>query len=135
MNKELQAFCEELEANIKATYESGTTLEEAERLAAKFLYAQIQVANELSVCDLDAKMKKNGVKAVRAAVYMQEATKDPKKPSDTLLLAVVDMNDLVLGEQTRYDEADSNRASLENYYNIFREAHIYYRNVSKGKFE
>lgn len=128
-------LCIALEEQIANSYEQGVTLEESEKLAGKFLHAQMVVSRELQQQDLDARMKKTGVKAVRAAVYMEAATKGDKKPSDVLLQALVDMSEIVTGEQKRFDEAESTRDELERYYNIFREAHVHFRQLSKGKFE
>jgi hypothetical protein len=80
-------------------------------------------------------MRKAGVKGVRAAIYLDAATKDPKKPSDVMLAAIVDTNDVVQGEQNELDKAEVKRDELERYYNIFRESHIYFRGISKGKFD
>lgn len=124
----------QLETKIQSAYTDGTTLEQAERLAAEFLYAQMQVSNELQKLDLDARMRKSGVKAIRAAIYMEAATKDPKKPSDVMLEAIVNMNELVQGEQNELDKAEVDRAALERYYDIFLNAHIYFRGVAKGNF-
>lgn len=134
MNKEFLSFCEALTEKIKGSYESGVTLEEAERLAAEFLHAQLVVSKELQALDLDARMKKSGLKAVKAAIYLEAATKSDKKPSDVMLNAIVDTSELATGEQDRLDEAEVNRDALERYYSIFREAHIFYRGVSRGTF-
>lgn len=128
-------LCKDLEDKIKTAYTEGTTLEEAEKLAGEFLYAQIKVSQELKAADLDSRMRKSGVKAVRAAIYMEAATKGDKKPSDVLLEALVNMNELVQGEQTAFDSAEASRDDLERYYNIFREAHVHFRTVAKGRFE
>lgn len=135
MTSQLKSLCAELTIDIQDAYEQGITLEAAEKLAAKFLYGQIQVAEALQVMDLDSRMKKNGLKAVKAAVYMENATKGDKKPSDVMLNAIVDRDDLVIGEQNRFDEAEVVKQSLENYYGIFKDAHIYFRGISKGRFE
>lgn len=130
-----ERLCEKLEKKIIDSYETGVSLEDAERLAAEFLAAQIAVSDQLKVADLDSRMKKSGVKALRAAIYLKEATKGEKKPSDVLLQATVDQDDLVQGEQQTFDEAEARCAALERYYSIFREAHIFYRGVSKGRFD
>lgn len=135
MNKEFIAFCEVLTEAIKSAYEEGITLDEAEKLAGKFLYAQIETSKELQRADLDARMRKSGTKAVKAAIYMEHATATDKKPSDVMLQAQVDRNDLVIGEQQRLDEAEVDRDALQNYMNIFKEAHIHFRSISKGRFE
>lgn len=128
-------LCAELEITIQDTYTQGVSLEEAEKMAAKFLYAQLQVSTELKKSDLSSKMRKAGVKSVRASVYLEGATKGDKKPSDVLLQAQVDVNELVQSEQQGLDESEADRDELERYYNIFREAHIYFRGISKGRFE
>lgn len=124
-----------LEELIISSYESGTTLDEAEKLASRFLHAMMQVSQGLRELDLDSRMKKTGVKAVRAAVYMAEATKGDKKPSDVLLAAHVDRDSIVQDAQTAFDEAESNRDELERYFNVFKEAHVHYRQMSKGRFD
>lgn len=130
-----QAMCDELTAAIKRSYEEGVTVEEAERLAGQFLHAQLVVSGELRKADLDYSMRKSGTKAVRAAVYLESATKGDKKPSDVMLNAIVDVNDLVQGEQSRMDEAEAHRDFLQNHLNVFRDAHIHFRGIAKGKFE
>lgn len=123
-----------LEAKIQDSYEQGVTIPEAERLASEFLHAQLKVSEELKKADLDARTRKSGVKAIKAAVYMEAATKDPKKPSDVMLQAIVDLNDIVQGEQRAFDEAEVDFAELERYYNIFQNAHIHFRSLAKGSF-
>jgi hypothetical protein len=128
-------LCETLEAQIQDSYTNGVTLDGAEKLAGEFLHAQIKVSGELKGADLDSRMRKTGLKSIKAAIYMDAATKGEKKPTEAALAAIVDMNDIVQGEQKAFDEADVNKAELERYYDIFREAHIYYRGIAKGKFE
>lgn len=126
---------QELAQIIQSAYESSVTLQEAEKYAALFLHAQIQVAEELRSSDLDARMRKNGLKAVRSAVRMEEVRKHEKKPTEGALEDAVNTNEIVEGEQRRFDEAEVNRDLLQNYYNIYKDAHIYFRGVSRGKFE
>lgn len=121
----------ELEKIIQNAYESGTTIEEAERLAARFLHAQLQVSTELSKASLDARMRKSGLKAVRAAVYLEEATKGDKKPSDVMLDALVNRHEVVQSEQDEFDKAEVKTAELERLYSIYGNAHVYFRQVSR----
>lgn len=128
-------LCAELEITIQEAYASGVSLDEAERLAAKFLHAQIMVSVELKNADLDARMRKAGTKGVKAAVYLGEVSKSDKKPTEAMLAALIDTNTDVMEEQQALDEAESLKADLERYYEIFREGHIYMRGISKGRFE
>lgn len=126
---------QELEDIIKNSYEEGVTVEQAERYAAQFLYAQMQIANDLRELDLDMRMKKSGLKAVKAAVYLDHATKSEKKPSDSFIQAYVDSNPVVEKEQENFDAVESVLESLKMYSHIFKEAHIYFRGIAKGRFE
>lgn len=130
-----QQLCKKLEAKIVSSYEQGISLEDAEKLAGEFLFAMLAASPELKKADLDSRMRKTGAKAVRAAIYLKEATKTEKKPSDVLLVALVDSNVTAQGEQQDYDKAEATKDELDRYYNIFREAHIYFRGIAKGKFE
>lgn len=125
-------LCKDLEAKIQSSYEDGITMENAEKLAGEFLFAQIQVSNELKRTDLDSRMRKSGMKAVRAAIYLDSATKGEKKPTEAMLAATVDSNDLVMGEQKGFDEAEVERDNLERYYDVFGQAHVYFRQLAKG---
>lgn len=125
----------ELEKDIQNAYESSPTIEEAEKLAAKFLIAQLSVGAELAKADLDARMRKTGLKAVKAAVYLEAATKGDKKPSDVLIGAIVDSDKVVSETQDGFDRAEVYRNEFENYLSVFRDAHIYFRTLAKGRFE
>jgi len=124
----------ELENLIIASYQEQTSQSEAEALATRFLEAQMKVSAELRRADLDSRMRKQGVKSIRSAVYLDEAKKQDKKPSDVWLQALVDSNEIVCGEQHRFDEAEAERDDLERIFGIFGNAHVHFRNMAKGSF-
>lgn len=128
-------YCEELSEKIRSTYESGISISEAEKLASELIMAQIATARELQTVDLDSRMKKSGVKAVRGAVYLDLTSKADKKPTEAALAASIDTNKIVLDQQQAYDEAEVRRAYLENFFSIFRDAHIHFRHIAKGTYE
>ncbi len=128
-------YAKELEKDIQNAYESSPTIEEAEKLAAKFLTAQIRTGQELAAVDLDARMRKTGLKAVKAAMYLETASKGDKKPSDVLIGAVVDSDKVVAETQDGFDRAEVLRNELENYLSVFNDSHIYFRALAKGRFE
>ncbi len=132
MDKRIQTLCYSLEAKIQAAYEESITIEEAEKLAAEFLHAQLRVAEALRVASLDARMRKQGVKAIRAAMYLEEVRKTEKKPSDVMLDALVTSNEIVGGEQTAFDTAEVEAEALQNYLRIFEAAHVFFRQISKA---
>ena len=126
--------CNELQEEIQLAYQQGVTMEEAEKLAARFLHAQMLVANELRVTDLDARMRKSGTKAVRAKVYLDAITGVEKKPTEGTLTALIDTNGLVSEEQNALDKAEAYRDQLKNYFDIFGNSHVYFRGIAKGNF-
>lgn len=128
-------FIDKLSDKITSSYEDGVTLDEAEKLAGEFLDAQLQISTELKKSDLDSRMRKSGLKAVRAAIYTESSSKGDKRPTEAALAAMVDMNDLVQGEQNAFDNAEVERDELERLYNICINAHIYFRGIAKGRFE
>lgn len=129
-----KALCLELEGKIESSYQDGIIADDAERLAGQFLVGQMKVSTELRKADLDSRMRKSGLKAIRAAIYMEAATKGDKKPSDVMLQAIVDLNDMVQGEQAAFDAAEVDRDDLERYFSIFQAAHIHFRTIAKGVF-
>lgn len=133
MSKNIK-FYAELSSDIARTYEEGVTLPEAEKLAAKFLTGQLMVSSTLAVIDLDAKMRKAGTKSVRAAVYLEASTSADKKPTEATLAAIVEINEEVKNQQEELDKAEVSRDELQRMYDIFGNAHIYFRGIAKGNF-
>ncbi len=130
-----QEFVENLETKIKNTYLEGISIDDAEKLAAEFLHAQMIVSTQLSKADLDSRMKKAALKAIRSAAYIGIIDSNEKKPTEAAIEAMINTNPLVSTQQDGFDDAEVDRDELQRYYQIFRESHIYYRGISKGKFE
>lgn len=130
--KNFQEFVNDLQTKIQSAYENSPTAEESESLAGQFLNAQLVVSAELRKSSLNARMRKQGVKAIRAAVYIDKTKSVDKKPTEAALTAMIDSDDLVLGEQNQFDVAEVETAELERLYDIFRESHIFFRTLAKG---
>ena len=123
-----------LEQDVQRAYEESVTVEEAERLAAKVLTVQLKIARELAITDLNARMRKNGLKAQRAQAYMDECNKSEKKPAEGYLENVVTLDPKVKLAQATYDEQDARKESLTLYLGIFKDAHIYFRGIARGNY-
>lgn len=128
-------FIVDLESTITEAYATSPTPDEAELSAAKFLAGMFRVGDELKRIDLDARMKKSGLKAIRSAVYLEEAKRGDKKPSDTLIEAVINSNRMVTDAQQALDYAEVDRDRLHNLLNVCKESHIFFRALAKGRFE
>lgn len=123
-----------LENRIKQAYTQGVTMEEAEKFAAECLHAQIAISSNLRTAALDTSMRKSGLKAVRAAVYLETVGRAEKKPTEAQLTATLDTDETIANQQDRYDTAEAEEAALKRMYDIAREAHIYFRGIAKGSF-
>lgn len=128
-------ICKSYEEKIQSAYQSPVNLQEAEILAGEFLHAQILVSDALKQADLDTRMRKSGLKAIRASVYLNKAFQDGKKLSDMMLEQMVNTDSLAQGEQDGFDRAEAERNDLERYFNIFQNAHVFFRGVSRARFD
>lgn len=130
-------FYEELEQDIRNAYLEPVSPDQAERLAAKFLLAQLEAGRELAALDLDARTKKTNLKAFKAVVYLQHASPADggKKPTEAALAALVDSDRLVTQEQNGWDTAEVERNKLENFLSVCRDGHLYFRALARGRFE
>lgn len=125
----------DLEDEIIKVYTEGVTLDEAEKLAAKFLAAQISVSQDLQKADLDSRMRKTGVKSIRAAVYLNIVQNSEKKPTESQIEHSINIDEIVNKEQESFDAAETSKAELERLFDIFSNAHIFFRGLAKGRFE
>lgn len=132
---DLDTLVADLQVAVNSAYDSGVTMEEAERMAAKCLSAQLDIARALSASDLDSRMRKNGLKASKANAYLMEVNKHEKKPSDTLLENIVASDLSVQAAQNSFETSDARKESLNLYFGIFKDAHIYFRGISKGNYQ
>jgi hypothetical protein len=131
----IKGLVEQLEAKIQSAYTTGTTIEEAEKLATEFLGAQLQISAVLKTADLDARLRKSGTKSIRAAIYLDIVQKNEKKPTEAQISAMLDSDNIVASEQAALDTAEVVRSELERVYDVFLNAHIFFRGVSRGRFD
>ena len=130
-----KAFLDELEEDIRKAALGQVDADESKNLAAKFLLAQIEISRSLRKADLDARLNKAGTKQKKAKVYLAEVSKTEKKPSDTLLEQTVNTDKDVISEQKKLDESEVKRDELQDYQNVFKEAHIFFRKCAGDKFD
>lgn len=125
----------ELRTATDSAYENGVTMPEAEKLAAMALSRSLALADELKVRSLDARMKKHGAKATRAAIYMEELKKHEKKPAEAFLENAVNASDVVAKAEYDLAEAEVNVEHLWSYLGVLKEFHIHHRGIAKGTYE
>ncbi len=134
MDQKTAEFFIECEEAIMQAYGAGVSPEQAIKLAARFLHAQIKAGDAFRDADLDARMRKAGLKATKAAVYLEESRKGEKKPTEAALDAIVSSSKLVVTTQELLDRAEVKKDAIQNYLNVFREGHIYFRKIGGDTF-
>lgn len=125
----------ELVEEIKKAADEGVTLDHAERVAAKALFSMNELSESLTSADRDRRMRKQGLKSIKSAVRIEEVKKYEKKPTESQLDDAVNTNEIVVSEESAYDESEVVTNELERQFGISKEAHLYFRSISKGKFE
>lgn len=131
----MKSNLEELKNVITRAYTEGVTVPEAEKYAAQTLMVRMEIAEQLKSVDLDARMKKHGVKAVRGEIYLEEIGKHEKKPNEAYLESVINLDGNVTAEELRYAKAEVESDYLHAMLGIFSDAHIYFRAVMKGTYD
>lgn len=125
----------ELEAEIKKAYIDGVSQDRAEMLAGKFLHAQLMISDHIKKLELDRRMRKRGLKALKSAIRTAEIEANDKKPSENVLEDCVNLNEGYKEEEKAFDEAQVNVDDLERMYGIFKDGHVFFRGIAKGRFE
>jgi hypothetical protein len=125
----------ELKADVLRIYEESITIPEAERLAAKFLYAQMEISDEIKTKDLDARMRKAGVETTESQVLLDEIAKHDKKPSDSILTAIVATSSIVNEAKDSMFRAQTETEALKRLYEMLKDAHIFCRGIAKGNYD
>ena len=131
----LEKELSELKTITTSAYEEGVTIPQAEKLAAKTLLARMELADAIQAIDLDARMKKQGAKAVRGDVYLKEVKAHEKKPTESALESAVNLNTEVLDAELAFAEAETSKNRLSIYEDVVKDAHIYFRTIAKGSFD
>ncbi len=124
----------DLVAEIEKASDEGLTMEHAERVAATALFVMNSLSELLTGADKNARMRKQGLKAIRSAVRQEEIKRHDKKPTEGQLDDVVNLDSMVQAEETGFDEADAIRDELERQFSIAKESHLYFRSIAKGSF-
>lgn len=123
---------ERLKEEIVKAYEEGISMEDAERNAARCLDVQIELNEKIKASALDARMKKNGYKTHRATEYLKIVQGSEKKPTESQIDAMLTVNTDVCRAQDDYEAADIEVEALKRYFDIFKDAHIFFRSVARG---
>lgn len=126
---------ETIKAQIMLAYEEGVSIPEAEKLAALTLAARIEIAEEIKSTELDAKMRKQGVKALRGKEYLTIVAAEEKKPTEAMIAAKIDSSADVNAEEEQLALAEVNASHLKSMLDLYKDAHLFFRQVCRGTFE
>ncbi len=126
---------QQLIKEIESVSDQGVTLDHAERVAGLALSTMNELSEQLAVTDKARRMRKAGLKAVRAITRQEEIRKHDKKPTESQLDDVLTLSAVVQKEEDGFDEAEVETEKLEREFSIAKESHLYFRSISKGRFE
>lgn len=120
---------------VEAVADQGITLDHAERVAGLALSTMNQLSEQLLITERNRRMRKAGLKAIKAATRQEEIKKHDRKPTESQLDDVLALNALVQQEEDGFDDAEVETELLERQFGIAKECHLYFRSVSRGRFE
>lgn len=104
----------------------------AEKTAALFLIAQIRLAELLQDVELNAKQAKNEISRVEAEKYMEfKEMSSEKKISENALTSLIAKDKNVINIKNEAARAEAELKKFNFILNTLRDAHVYYRGVSK----
>lgn len=126
---------DKLKQKIINSYESGITMSEAEKLAGEFLAAQLDLAETLKIKDLDARLRKSGNKALKSAIRQEFVAKHDKKPTEGQIEDATNLDTTLRDEENSLHEMEVERDYIRNAFDIFKDAHIHFRGIAKGRYE
>jgi hypothetical protein len=101
----------------------------AKKTAAEFLSAQMKISEAVHAADFDARKAKIKLKAVKARVYMEAVSGADKKPTEAMLVAIVDSNQEVVDAQIEFDGFEVDCDLLGHYLHTMQESHVYFRSL------
>lgn len=117
---------------IKKASEDNITITEAERTAALALDTMDEISDELTIVDKNRRMRKSGLKALKAAIRLEAVQKNEKKPTEGALEDLVAVSIDYRSAEEEYDDAEVLQAELDRHFDISKESHIYFRGVAKA---
>ena len=108
------------------------TIEDAERIAGFSLFVMNSLSEQLKTLDIERRMRKSGLKAIKSATRITETKKHDKKPTEGALDDAVNTNELVISEEQAFDDAEVETEETKRQYDIAAESHLYFRSLMKG---
>lgn len=127
----MKKLIEKLQARIQEVYEDGVTVTKSEDITHELADAEFKLVTMITPLDMDVRMRKHGVKQIRAAVYLDIIKNSEKKPTESQLAAMVDSDALVTEAQNSYDEAESLLAEAERLLDAVHNSQVVFRTLMK----
>jgi len=133
-NLNLDNLIDKCMSEIEKAAEEKLDPDNAEKVAALFLYVQLKLANLIEQVELKAKQAKNEVSRVESEKYFEcknsSAASDKKITEATLTNYVLKDADVT---QSKKDAAElESELKKWNYIiNILKDGHVFFRNLSK----
>lgn len=125
-------------AELKIAYKEDYSAEKAEKTAAMFLAAQMQLSLFIADIELRARYSKYEIERVEAQKYFEikeSGAVADKKITETALQQFVAKDDTVISAKKENSEAEADLKKYNYLMSSLKESHIFFRGMSKSKFE
>jgi hypothetical protein len=127
----MKDLIEQLQKRVSEVYENGTTVSQSEEITHELADAEFKLVTMITPLDLDARMRRHGVKQIRAAVYLDIIKNSEKKPTEAQIAAMVDSDSLVSDAQKGYDGAEAALAEAERLLDAVHNSQVVFRTLMK----
>ncbi len=129
--EELEALIGQCFAELAVASKEKYDPEKAEKTAAMFLAAQMQLAFFISDVELNARHSKNEIARIEAEKYFEVKDAATGKITEATLTHSVDKNSEVVSAKKSNSEAEAEVKKYNYLMNTLKDAHIFFRGVGK----
>lgn len=133
--EELEQKITDLNNELRAVYEDKYEQDRAERTAAGFLSAQMDLAYFISSAELHSKQMKSELEFVSADAYFQLKSKATGKVTEASLQQELHKHPDVVKARENLNKAESEIKKWNLLFSSLKEGHIFFRGIGKGKNE
>lgn len=131
--EQVEKMIQDIAKELREAHSFKYDVEKAERTAAQCLEAQRLLAEFLSEAEIFSKERKLEVERLSGEKWFyHKANYEGKTTEATLEALVAKDEDVVAAKKEQYKSEADYRKWL-NLLNVLKEAHLYYRNLSRGK--
>jgi hypothetical protein len=129
--KKVEVFTDALNYYMSKVYSGSFDVSKAERVASLALSAQIEISDLLSDAECRVKQAKYDVELVESEVALRIRSEAETRITEVALKQKVIIDSSVTSAKNKILKCEKNSKKWNYVFNIFKEAHIFFRNLAK----